>query len=351
MTNFQNIAKFLASLADFSLMSDVVENSSFVPVPIRDFTTGLSSPVDIYIKLSDEKFVLIVKQGEKATIDRVTHYENKKIDYLWVKKEDHEKIAKHTVIIAGIAINGDFSKKQKAKFVSAAASTIFTQLEHMGFSHNNFHQAREITQRTITLIEHHKDLFDLLNTLQSCSDEIVRHAMGVSSVSVLVALQMGWQNKTTMEKLSLGGLLVDIGLKLIPKELLKKPIAKMTPDEVGIYESHPYKGMEMATQLGTVPDDVISIIYEHEENALGQGFPRKLRGIKMHPMARVVALCNQFVRMVIPNVNNPHPRSPREAVIFMEQVMGQPHNKDAFEALRSMLGTNIGVSFKRNQTS
>ena len=124
----------------------------------------------------------------------------------------------------------------------------------------------------------------------------------------------------------------------------------MTPDEVGIYESHPIK--EWRWPPNWEPFPMMSFrLFTNTKKMLGQGFPRKLRGIKMHPMARVVALCNQFVRMVIPNVNNPHPRSPREAVIFMEQVMGQPHNKDAFEALRSMLGTNIGVSFKRNQTS
>lgn len=320
-----------------SAAEKIVDVNSFIPVPIQEFAVGLSTPVDIYVKLSEDKYVLIIKAGEKATKERVHQYQNKKLEYLYIQEESYHLLSKHTITIAGIAIKGDYPKKQKAKFVSQAASTLFNEFEHMGLNANNFRQAQEITKNSLTLVEAHKDILDLLESLNGCSDEVIRHAMGTSILSVLIGSAMGWQNASTMEKLSVGGMLMDIGLKVLPDELVRKPLTKMTMDEVNMYETHPYRGMEMATQLGIIPDDVVSIIYEHEENAIAQGYPRRLRGLKMHPLSRVVALANNFMRLVIPSVNNPNPKTPKEALVYMDDVMGQPHNPEAFNALKTII--------------
>lgn len=311
--------------------------NSFIPVPIQEFAVGLSTPVDIYVKLSDEKYVLIIKAGEQATKERVHEYQNKKLYYLYILESDYPSFSKHTITIAGIALKGDYAKKQKTKFVSQAATTLFNEFEHMGLSPINFRQAQEVTKSSLTLVESHKDILDLLESLQGCSDEVIRHAMGVSILSVLIGAAMGWQNAATMEKLSVGGMLIDIGLKVLPPELVKTPLAKMTMEELSLYETHPYRGMDMATQLGIIPDDVVSIIYEHEENAIAQGYPRRIRGVKMHPLSRVVSLANSFMRLVIPSVNTPNPKTPDEALDYMENVMGQPHNREAFEALKTII--------------
>ncbi len=93
----------------------------------------------------------------------------------------------------------------------------------------------------------------------------------------------------------------------------------------------------MAPPLCFIPDDVVSILYEHVENAIAQGYPRRLRGLKMHPLSRVVALANNFMRLVIPSVNNPNPKTPKEALVYMDDVMGQPHNPEAFNALKTII--------------
>ena len=111
----------------------------------------------------------------------------------------------------------------------------------------------------------------------------------------------------------------------------------MTPDEIQLYETHAYRGTQLLLSLGMVPDDIVSIVYEHHENSLGQGYPRRIRDVMIHPMARVVALANQFVDLTFKGTNCPQPRSPREALIYMEVTMGQPFNKEAFRALKSLV--------------
>src|SRR5690606_37650754 len=115
--------------------------------------------------------------------------------------------------------------------------------------------------------------------------------------------------------------------------LLTKPKSQMTYDEVQLYESHPYRGMQMLVELGIVPDDVTSIVYEHHENAIGMGYPRRLRNPKIHPLARVVALADEFVNLTVSNPSTDKPKTAREALMIIDVTMGQPFAKDCFKAL------------------
>jgi putative nucleotidyltransferase with HDIG domain len=309
----------------------------FIPLPIEDFLTGMKAPVDLYVRLSDEKFVQVFKKDLKTEQSQLSIYKDKSIRYLWVKESEYSAMTKYSVIIAGIAVNSDkTSIPQKAKFVSSAATHIFNEFEHIGLTHEVFKQAKIVTTQTVTLVQNHSDLLKLLESVQASSSELVRHSMAVSAISVVIGTGLGWKNKTTIEKLSLGGLLHDIGLKALPSELLEKPKSQMTADELLLYETHPFKGMEMVLSLGVVPDDIVSIIYEHHENAIGQGYPRRLRNIRMHPLAKVVAAADAFIHLVLANINCPIPKSPREAVLYMEHTMGQPYDKEVFKVLRSI---------------
>jgi HD-GYP domain-containing protein (c-di-GMP phosphodiesterase class II) len=81
--------------------------------------------------------------------------------------------------------------------------------------------------------------------------------------------------------------------------------------------------------------EVLLIVAEHHENAIGSGFPKKMRDIKMSPLSRIVALAQYFSGLLF------HPMdgksfTPDEAVNYIEEVLGQPFNKPAFLALKNI---------------
>lgn len=312
--------------------------NDFIPIAIENFTHAVKAPVDLYIKLSSDKMILLIKAGTIPDKDQFSSYKNKKIDYLWIRKEDSALLSKFNIVIAGVAINHQtLSNKQKARFVSAAANTMFNEMECMGFTNETFQNSKIITESAINLVEQNNSLYNLLESLNANNSQTLSHGLVVSTLSVMIGQAMNWVNKITLEKLALGGLLHDIGLNAIPDEILKKPLASLSAEEMRIYETHPYKGMEMALSLGIVPDDVVSIIYEHHENAFGQGYPRRIRDIMMHPLARVVAIAEVFTTLILPNINCPVPKTPVEAILFIEQIMGQPFNKQVFNALKEVV--------------
>ena len=84
--------------------------------------------------------------------------------------------------------------------------------------------------------------------------------------------------------------------------------------------------------LQTVPNihnDIIAIVYEHHENSIGLGFPRKLRELRMNPLARVVALANAFVDLIMPTSKKSAKKSVFQAIYHLEAIQGRPYHRDA----------------------
>ncbi|NJL24042.1 MAG: HD domain-containing protein [Calothrix sp. SM1_5_4] len=200
-----------------------------------------------------------------------------------------------------------------------------------------YNNAKQITEAVVALVETHKALSALFIALAKVSDQLLAHSVAVSTLSIMIGQNMGFQKKQTLEKLAMGGLLHDIGMKSLPPELIEKPLAAMSPEEIQIYETHAYKGMQMLQSLGIVPDDVVSIVYEHHENSIGQGFPQRIRDVKIHPLAKVTALADAYASLILPNVNCPVPKNPREALMYIEHTLGIPYNREAFRALKRLI--------------
>lgn len=315
-----------------------IEATAMIPVPIAEFIVGNKIPVNLYVRLSDTKFVMIAKAGQATNKDQLRSFNNRELQYLWVRQTEYNRIAQQSIALAGIVLGKkDVDLRQKAGILSAAAKTVFTQFDHMGISIEMYNNAKQITEAMVAMCDAHRDLAELFESLKNCSDSLLGHSLAVAGTSVMIGSAMGWEKKLTLEKLSLGGMLHDIGKKTLPPELLKKPLAQMTQEEVAHWENHPYRGMQLVLSLGIVPDDIVSIIYEHHENSLGQGFPQRIRDVKIHPLAKVVGLADQFVNLTIANPNCPTPKNPREAIMYIEHTMGQPFNRDVFKALKKLV--------------
>jgi HD-GYP domain-containing protein (c-di-GMP phosphodiesterase class II) len=175
----------------------------------------------------------------------------------------------------------------------------------------------------------------------------MHRAIAVSAVSVMIGRKLGWTVHATLEKLALAALLRDVGLKELPKELVEKPRHELTQEERVTYETHPFRGAEILRSMPSSSDELIAIVYEHHETANGQGYPRRLRDVRMNPLAKVVCLADAFCELTIPNVNNPKMRSPADAISYLENTLGQPYNRAAFQALKNLAGVIAPELLKR----
>lgn len=320
------------------------QTKKMVPIPISEFISGGAIPVNVYIKLSEEKFVLIAKEGSKTSLQQMRTFEKQTVDTLYVEAGEYHRLVAQNITIADMVINhSEIANAQKAEFLVKSSASVMKQVELFGFNKDIFENARTVSQQASMLIEAKPDLFHIMKSLAQISDDVLSHSVGTSAFAVMIGKMLGWTFKGSFEKVALGGLLHDIGLRQIPQDLVKKPKAYFTNDEFHIYEAHPFKGMEVLRTVNSVPDDVIAIAYEHHENSIGQGYPRKLRDVRLNPLSKIVILADAFAELTLPAAGVTA-KTPEEAVDYIERVLGQPFNKDAFQALKMLIKTSNGSS-------
>jgi putative nucleotidyltransferase with HDIG domain len=318
--------------------SESLNLKDMVAVPVEHFFSGLKTEVDVYIQLSEEKFVMITKAGESFELDQLQRYQGKHLSHLYIKTPDYQTFLKKQISIAGIVLsNAQFTMEKKTNVVSKVAESIYQSIQKLGLDESTYEPVKEISSHVTNLVEADVSISNLLESLQKSSEDTLRHSVAVSFVAPMIGKKMDWGRTETLEKLCIGGLLHDIGEKELSQELKTKARADWSYDELKEYESHPYRGMMILSSLKNFPEDIISIVYEHHENSMGQGFPRKLWDIKIHPLARVVGLANIFCELTLKSPVNPNPKSPIDAVKYIEKVMGQPFNKEVFKALKALV--------------
>jgi len=317
------------------------QTQDMIAISKDEFISGAILPADVFIQLKNKNYILLARQGQKFAFEEMHVSEKNEIHNFFIKKEDYKKCVGQHLSIAGVVLSSTkITETKKTEFLAKTTETVFKEIDQIGFSHESLEHAKNISQNISKLVENKTDIFQVVEILSNISNEIVRHSMAVSIISIILTKELGWKLPSNIEKIALGGLLHDVGLKEIPIEIVNKPRHLLTFEERQIYETHTYRGAEILRSMPSIPDDIISIAYEHHENAIGQGYPRKLKDFKLNPLGRVVALADAFTELTLSDVNNPHPKTAAEAIEYLEVTMGQPYNKATFLALKHAILKN-----------
>ncbi len=151
----------------------------------------------------------------------------------------------------------------------------------------------------------------LLN--EAAGDRATAHALNVSLVALLLGRACGLGEEELLA-LGTGALLHDVG-KLEVESRFRHRGEQFNSIELLAYQEHVAKGVKLAQSMLLGPD-ALAVIAQHHEHADGTGFPQKLSGERMHPLARVVALVNRFDGLCNPAVSSKS-LTPHEALSLM----------------------------------
>ncbi len=123
------------------------------------------------------------------------------------------------------------------------------------------------------------------------------HSVRVAKLAVLVARESGFSQKQE-ELLEQSALLHDVGkIDAVYTEILRKPEA-LTDEERDVIQSHVAKGVELLTELSSVPKEVILDVRHHHERWNGNGYPDGLSGEAIPIGARIIGVCDAVDAML-----------------------------------------------------
>ena len=145
------------------------------------------------------------------------------------------------------------------------------------------------------------------------SDDTYFHSLNVSVLSMTLARELKLPAEI-VQMIGVGAIFHDIGLNDIPAKILINP-APLSKAEREFREMHCQYGYDLGKKVG-LPAPVLKIIHQHHEHYDGSGYPRRLKGEAIDPLARLVALVNAYDNLCNP-INIAQAMTPHEALSYL----------------------------------
>jgi HD-GYP domain-containing protein (c-di-GMP phosphodiesterase class II) len=283
------------------------------------------------------KYLKIAHSGEELDLDRVNLYKQKGVRHLYLTKKDFIAYMKFNLNLSQyIRSSKKVDHERKINLMKHTSELILERIHSSGINQDSFEDAKLAIETTLEFLAESPQSFDLIDALNQHSDSLYAHSLGVSIYSVMIGKKLGWNSGPSTYKLSMGGLLHDVGKKEISKDILNKSRASISSDEIKILESHPFRGVEILSAISTIPSDILQIVHHHHEREGGAGYPNRLMKLKIHPLARVVAVADEFCNLVIGEENSER-ISPALAVNRIESIYHQYLDSTVISALKSLV--------------
>lgn len=182
-------------------------------------------------------------------------------------------------------------------------------------------------------------IFDMLHSMRQNDDETYAHCLNVGLFCNVFA---GWLKLSEDETriATLCGLLCDIGKMKISDAILRKPDT-LNEAEMWAVKKHAYEGYQLVRNLD-IDNHIKNAVLTHHERCDGSGYPFGLRGSKIDPYARMVAIADVYDAMtsVRPWRNA---MSPFQAVQIMQDEGLQKYDvRFIMTFLENVMNTFIG---------
>lgn len=289
------VMTFLGTGQDSYKQKDM-DDGLFCEVPISTFISGKTAPFDIYIRISNNKYIKVANKNDSYNYELLKKFEEKGVSFLHtLQREFQQYIRINLKICKALQVVSDKVDLEKKKNFLVHTNTILQEnifkvnlddsiIKYLNFyAHNMVHAIAESI-----------DYLNLADHLRLECPDIYNYSLLSAIFALYMTSPLEWESDDRKSKLFLAGLLHDVGMKFIPEEIKNKSPLYLTSEEKEELDSHTRKGMEALNDLPNVPVEVILAAYQHHETVIGSGQPLKLKGSKISPYSKIIYITSHF---------------------------------------------------------
>lgn len=302
----QNLLTTIGGMIKHAILPNPDDDRNFCKIRTRLLLSVCPLGSDIYIRLSEAKYLKLMKQGDTFDLQDMEKYTVKKgVEFLFLRRNAvGDFIKKYQAELLGyLERKPEMTLQEVAPLNDQVLETLQELGSSVGWTPEVQALAKGQVALTVKAMGKSPRLSSLFEKLESFQGKyIASHSTLCGYLSCSIASQMKWGSDTTFHKLTLASFLHDITLSnhelaecASVDECRDGPFSE---EEKRGYSKHPIQAAEIAKQFSEVPPDVDSIIAQHHELPDGSGFPRGLSGAYIAPLAAIFIVAHDMARKV-----------------------------------------------------
>jgi len=284
--------------------------------------------VDLFVQLEpDERPVLFIDAGYELAGDKELAVAVKRQQSLFVRSSDFFEFSKNLVDSLDETLNIDaLPVTERYELLQTAVCLEVEQSLKMVNCDQYVKQSEKIGRQIVGLVNENKvlpsDLFDIVRH----DHHTFVHVTNVAGYVTLLAKSLGISDVQELETIAVGGLLHDLGKRMIPTAVLNKT-EKLTDSEWELIRRHPQTGYEELFKRCDVEQGQLMMAYQHHEHLDGNGYPVGNVADEIHPWAKILAVVDVFDALT---GQRPYrrPASCKETLEFLNNKAGTQFDKE-----------------------
>lgn len=162
-----------------------------------------------------------------------------------------------------------------------------------------------------------------------------QRSIGSAVWAVILGRHLGF-DRSGLDTLALGGMLLDLGNAKLPREVLLKD-GPLEDVERAIVKKHVAVGLELVKHTPGLNADIIAMIQHHHERHDGSGYPQALAGADIPVFGRIAGLIDCFDAMTTKRPYAPA-RSAYDAVRELNGLSGTTFQRELVEQFVQAVG-------------
>ncbi len=294
-----------------------------------------STLYNLYIKLPDGRFVVVLRKGNLIDKDRLQKYAAKGVSTLFASEFE---------LTDAVGVDASIAQEAaKLEALEKVSEAVFDELRVMGVTEASFNHAKAISKAVRGMLYRDPVLSEAFDKFQALGREDVRHSLMVSALSTVLVSSMEWVKPATHENVAMGALLHDFGKFMLPKAILDAEPAMLSSNDRKIFEGHAEAGRALLAQVRTIPEDIQMIVAHHHERSDGSGYPAGIKDVYIHPLARVVGLANEIVEHYEADRKAGRTTSTKVLIEGLLNAQGSKFNRDLVKSIRAMLEADMVI--------
>lgn len=179
--------------------------------------------------------------------------------------------------------------------------------------------------------EKRAEVFVNLVNIAGKGDYLAKHIINTAILAVLLAQRLGY-SMVKLFNLALAALVYDIGMLKIPAYITEKE-GSLSSEEYNQIKTHPIYSYQTVAKELNLPTEIARVGLEHHEKFDGTGYPRRIKGLEMSEMSKIIAIIDNYEALTKDRVY----RKGKDSYDAMKMVLGEGSKKLDPELLKVFL--------------
>lgn len=300
----------------------------YMKIRLNSLPPNRAIPFDLFVTIGG-RIIHYLRAGDKLSAVKLDHFERKAPEQFYILASERSNYQK---FVRDGLMSTDLGTKQKALILRESTMVLVEELFERPDIEGALRDARQTVEDFVSFMDSDAEAMVNLIGLSSHDFYTYNHSLDVSIYSLGLGQFVGFRG-AELRELGLGGLFHDIGKRYIPLDIICKN-GPLTDDEWATMQKHPAYGLKILSEHNAA-ENVIACAYEHHESLLGNGYPQKMPGDQIHPMARVVSVADTYDALTTKRSYN-DPMKPTEAIELMTGKLAGRYDPEVMRAITAI---------------